>query len=144
MNCDVGEATEGLENELWVGEVTKRLENDLCYNYNHELSSFSNPSVALPKSQLILQPFCSFTYVTVHSPALLLLLLHLIHLASCSWLEHLSVPTRVLSLSLIVTRRTIWGFLDFSLGSPFLQFHPININKTFCTVFGDLSVWWGH
>ena len=31
----------------------------LCHN------SFSNPSVALPKSQLILQPFCCFTYVTL-------------------------------------------------------------------------------
>ena len=33
-------------------------------------SSFSNPSVALPTSQLILQPFCHFTYVTAHSPTL--------------------------------------------------------------------------
>ena len=30
-------------------------------------SSFSNPSVALPTSQLILQPFRHFTYVTSHS-----------------------------------------------------------------------------
>ena len=48
-------------------------------------SSFSNASVASPMSQLILQPFHCFTYVTVHSPTLLLLLLHhklhLIHLA---------------------------------------------------------------
>ena len=39
------------------------------------LSSFSNPSVALPKSQLILHPFRCFTYVTAHSPTLLSLLL---------------------------------------------------------------------
>ena len=39
-------------------------------------SSFSYPSIALPTSQLILQPFRCFTYVTVHSPTLLLLLLH--------------------------------------------------------------------
>ena len=63
-------------------------------------SSFSNPSVALPTSQLILQPFRRFTYVTAHSPTLALLhlrrssfsnpsfasptsqALHLIHLAS--------------------------------------------------------------
>ena len=31
-------------------------------------SSFSNPSVALPTSQLILQPFRSFTYITAYSP----------------------------------------------------------------------------
>ena len=40
-------------------------------------SSFSNPSVALPTSQLILQAFRCFTYVTAHSPTLLLL--HLYH-----------------------------------------------------------------
>ena len=40
-------------------------------------NSFSNPAVALPTSQLILQPFCCLTYVTVHSPTLPLL--HLRH-----------------------------------------------------------------
>ena len=40
-------------------------------------SSFSNPSPALPTSQLILQPFRRFTYVTVHSQTLPLL--HLRH-----------------------------------------------------------------
>ena len=34
-------------------------------------SSFSNPSLALPTSQLILQPFRCFTYVTAHSPILI-------------------------------------------------------------------------
>ena len=29
MSCDVGEATEGLENELRVGKATERLENEL-------------------------------------------------------------------------------------------------------------------
>ena len=33
-------------------------------------NSFSNPSVALPTSQLILQPVRRFTYVTAHSPTL--------------------------------------------------------------------------
>ena len=41
----------------------------LCHN------SFSNPSIALPTSQLIPQPFCCFTYVTAHSPTLLSLFL---------------------------------------------------------------------
>ena len=48
--CDVGEAKEGLE---------------------------SDPSVALPTSQLILQSLRCFTYVTAHSP--ILTLLHLRH-----------------------------------------------------------------
>ena len=39
-------------------------------------SSFSNPSVALPTSQLILQPFCCFTHITAHSPTFPLLYLH--------------------------------------------------------------------
>ena len=38
-------------------------------------NSFSNPSVALPTSRIILQPFRCFIYVTVHSPNLLSLLL---------------------------------------------------------------------
>ena len=73
-----------------VGEVTERLEQ----------SSFSNISVTSPTSQIILQPFCRFTYVTAHSPTFPLLhlrrssfsnpsfasptsqALHLIHLVS--------------------------------------------------------------
>ena len=38
-------------------------------------NSFSNPSVALLTSQLILQPFRCFTYVIAHSPTFLSLLL---------------------------------------------------------------------
>ena len=38
-------------------------------------SSISNPSIALPTSQHILQLFRCFTYVTAHSPTLLSLLL---------------------------------------------------------------------
>ena len=99
--CDVGEAKEGLENELWrmwsngrvgewavtyikrrkgwrmscdVGEVTERLENEQSAAHLRH-NSFSNHSVALPLSQLIFQPFRCFTYVTAHSPILLSLLL---------------------------------------------------------------------
>ena len=50
----------------------------LCRQYSLHLhhSLFSNPSATLPTSQLILQPFRCFNYVTVHSPTLLSLLLH--------------------------------------------------------------------
>ena len=98
MSCDVGNATEGLENELWrrwsdgnVGELaelsTIQWAELILQPFRHSTyvtaptsehlrhSSFSNPSVALPTSQLILQPFRSFTYVTVHSPTLLSFLL---------------------------------------------------------------------
>ena len=47
-----------------VGEVTGRLKNEPCYDYNYELCSFSNTSVALPTSQLILQSSFRFSYVT--------------------------------------------------------------------------------
>ena len=60
-----------------VGEVMERLENELCYNYNYERCSFSNLSVTSPKSQLILQPYRRFTYVTALSQTLPLL--HLRH-----------------------------------------------------------------
>ena len=40
-------------------------------------SSFSNPSLTLPTSQLILQPFRCFTYVTAHSSTLLSLVLRM-------------------------------------------------------------------
>ena len=29
MSCDVGESTEGLKNELYVGKATEELENEL-------------------------------------------------------------------------------------------------------------------
>ena len=65
-----------------------------------ELCSFSKLSIVSPTSQLILQPFRRFTYITAHSPTFLLLhlrhsslsnpsfacatsqALHLVHLAS--------------------------------------------------------------
>ena len=71
----------------------------MCYEH----SSFSNLSITSPTSQLILQPFRRFTYVTAHSPTLPLhhlrhssfsnpsfasptsQALHAIHLASRPW-----------------------------------------------------------
>ena len=58
MFCDVGKAAEGLEIEL-----KRRLGG----------ASFSNAYIASPTSQLILQPFRRFTYVTDHSTVLPLL-----------------------------------------------------------------------
>ena len=73
--CDEGEAKEGLENELWRSWSSAHSPTFPSLHLRH--NSFSNPSVALPTSQLILQPFRCFTYVTAHSPTLLpLLLIH--------------------------------------------------------------------
>ena len=89
MSCDVGKATEGLENELWrrwsdvkIGEWTllyisismSSAHSPTFPSLHLRRNSFSNPSVALPTSQLILQPFRCFIYVTVHSPIILSLL----------------------------------------------------------------------
>ena len=98
-SCDLGEAKEGLENELWRRWSNGRVEEwavkwlkawrmSRAHNYSHSRAhsqsfqslhqryrSFSYPSLALPTSQLILQPFRCFTYVTAHSPTLLSLLL---------------------------------------------------------------------
>ena len=85
MSCDVGEVTESLENqnELWrswsdwkLGEwaelivivIAELILHIRSLHLRH--SSFSNPSLALPTSQLILQPFRCFTYVTAHSATL--------------------------------------------------------------------------
>ena len=46
-----------------------------CSSQTVSHSSFSNPSVSLPTSQFIVQPFCCFTYITAHSATLLSLLL---------------------------------------------------------------------
>ena len=54
MSCDVGEAIQGLDNESISPALTS-------LHLRH--SSFSNPSAALPTSQLILQPLRWFTYV---------------------------------------------------------------------------------
>ena len=61
MICDVGKATEGLENELW------RRWSDIRVG-DWGWVSFSNSYIASPTSQLILQPFRCFTYVIGTSP----------------------------------------------------------------------------
>ena len=86
-SCDVGKATEGLKNELgrrkgWSmsSAMTKNMSSAHSPTFpslHLRHNSFSNPSVALPTSQLILQPFHRFTYVTALSP--ILSLLHLRH-----------------------------------------------------------------
>ena len=70
---------EGLENELWRRWSDGKLGEwaELTYVTAHSPTfpslhlrhySFSNTSVASPKSQLVLQPFFLFSYVTGSSP----------------------------------------------------------------------------
>ena len=100
MSCNIGEESESLENEL-------------C--------SFFKLSISSPTSQLILQPFPRFTYITAHSPTLPLLHLrhssfsnpsfasptsqdfHLHHLASRPWKTLTTSPTHSHTLTHTLT-----------------------------------------
>ena len=66
MSCDVGEVTERLENQL-CSTVYSSAHSPTFPSLHLRHNSFSNPSVALPTSQLILQSFRRFTYVTAFS-----------------------------------------------------------------------------
>ena len=77
-------------------------------------NSFSNPSVALPTSQLIFQPFRRFTYVTDHSTTLPLL--HLCHSSfsnsSVALLRHISFSKP--SVASPTSQFTLQPFFPFS------------------------------
>ena len=92
MSCDVGEVTDSLENELcyislylWALLILQAFSHFTCITAHSDSpsfqslhlrhSSFYNPSLALSTSQLIVQPFRCFTYITAYSPTLLLPLL---------------------------------------------------------------------
>ena len=62
--CDVGEAKEGVENELWRRWSSAHSPTFPSLHLSH--NSFSKPSVALPTSQFILQPFASRTSQALH------------------------------------------------------------------------------
>ena len=62
MSCDVGEVRESLENEQSFTYVIAY--SPTLPSLYLRRSSFSNLSVASPTSQLILQPFFRFSYVT--------------------------------------------------------------------------------
>ena len=106
MSCDVGEVTKkvgewALLNVAYVCMSSAHSPTFPSLHLRH--NSFSNPSVALPTSQLILQSSFRYSYITAHSPTLPLLhlrhssfsypsfasptshALHLIHLASRPW-----------------------------------------------------------
>ena len=104
MNCDVGKAAEGLENELWC-EAEPHSPNLTLLHLRH--SSFSNPSTALPTSQFILQPIRCFTYITVHSPTLLSLLLRHKLFTSFTWRAAHGTNRALVSNSVIASGRIL-------------------------------------
>ena len=62
-------------------------------------SSFSNLSITSPTSQLILQPFRRFTYITAQSPTLLLLHLHHSSFSNPSFVSSLSQALHLIHLA---------------------------------------------
>ena len=72
----LGKDIERKESWAWAARQMSSAHSPSFLSLHLRHSSFSNPSLALPTSQLILQPFHCFTYVTTHSPTLLLLLHH--------------------------------------------------------------------
>ena len=129
MSCDIGKATNVWRMNCDVGEVTEMLENELCYDYNYDLCSFSNFSVTSPTSQLILQTFSRFTYVTAHSTTLPLL-----HLRQSSFFNpSFASPTSpVLHLSHLASGPCLWFFFFFlgvlhsALGAPCPFLHVLS------------------
>ena len=68
MSCDVGKATERLENEELIDiDIYSRAHSPTFPLLHPRHNSFSNTSIALPTSQFILQLFFRFSYVTSFS-----------------------------------------------------------------------------
>ena len=102
-------------------------------------NSFSNPSIALPTSQLILQPFRCFSYVTVHSPTLLSFLLR--HKLIRQPFPHFTyVTTHSLTLPSLYLRHS--SFSNPSVASPTSQFilQPFFHFSCVTSSFSNLSV----
>ena len=64
-------------------------------------ASFSNPYIASPTSQLILQPFRRFTYVTDHSTTLPLLHLRHMHFTYVTW-RAAHAPMMMFNMSMMI------------------------------------------
>ena len=81
MSCDLGEATEGVGGE---GSAHSPILASLHLRHS-SFSSLAKPSVASSTSQLIIQPFRRFTYITACSPTLLRLQLRHMHFTYVTW-----------------------------------------------------------
>ena len=105
-------------------------------------SSFSNPSVAVPTSQLILQPFRCVTYVTAHSPILLLLLLRHRLFTYVTWRAAHGCTTRIEreKFYFCSTPLLFLQFIDTSLMNKLSLFHIICVSFK-CLTHERLARW---
>ena len=81
MSCDVGETTEGVGGG---GSAHSPTLPSLQLRHS-SFPSLANPSVTSSTSQLIIQPFRHFTYVTTCSPTILSLHLRHMHFTHVTW-----------------------------------------------------------
>ena len=91
----------------------------------YKLCSFSNLSVTSPTSQLILQPFRRFTYVTPHSP-----ILPLLHLRHSSFFNPLSLLLRHRHFTYVTWRAAHDDAILYSNSK--IWEHLINLNRWNC------------
>ena len=73
------------ESPMHTSRYTIRAHSTSFSLFHQRHCSFSNPSIALPTSQLILQFFRCFTYVTAHSPTPFSLLLRHLLFTYVTW-----------------------------------------------------------
>ena len=85
------------------------------FRFSYVTSSFSNLSISSPKSQLIFQPFRRFTYLTAHSPTLPLLHLHHSSLSNPSFASPTSQAPHLIHLA---SRPCIKGNNRVAHGEP--------------------------
>ena len=96
-------------------------------------SSFSNPSAALPMSQLILQPFRCFTYVIGTSPAPQLILQ--------PFLRFIYATAHYITLPPLHLRPS--SFYNPSVASPTSQaLHVLHLASRPCRGGWKNSLWW--
>ena len=109
-------------------------------------ASFSNPYIASPMSQLILQPFRRFTYVTAHSTALPLL--HLRHRHFTYFTAHSPTlsPLHLRHSSFYnpsAASPTSQVILQLSVASPTSQaLHVLHLASRPCIEEWKNSLWW--
>ena len=125
-----------MENELChFTYVTAHSDSPSFPSLHLRHSSLSDPSLALPTSQLILQPFRCFTYIRAHSPTLPSLYLRHNLFSNSS----VASPTSQIILQPFFRLSYVTGFSLTSPGEP-----PMCHLATYadeCTVWENLHIW---
>ena len=115
MSCDFGEETKGWRMSKAHSYSHSRAHSPTFPSLHLRHNLFSNPSVALSTSQLILQSFRRYTNITAHSS--IFLLLHLRHSSFSKPFRHLTyVTAHSPTLPSLYLRHN--SFSNLSIASP--------------------------